>query len=247
MIIAVVNQKGGTGKTTTTVNLGKALAQKKKKILLLDMDPQGSMGYSLGITKPERTIADVFTEEAAIADVIVKREGMDVIPSDVSLADIELSLAEMKDRNSVLKSILEEVKGYDFILIDCPPSLSLLTVNALCAARRVLVPMQMEVLSLQGLDLISQTIEKISKVFNPELRILGIVPVMVDTRRKLTTEINEHIRENYDFFIFKSQIRANVRASEAPSFGESVITYAPKSNSALDYLALAKEFLSIVK
>lgn len=247
MIIAVVNQKGGTGKTTTTVNLGKALALKKKKVILLDMDPQGSMGYSLGIIQPERTIADVFAGDATIEETIIKKEGMDVIPSDVSLADIELSLAEVKERNSVLKSILEDVSGYDFVLIDCPPSLSLLTVNALCAAEKVLVPMQMEVLSLQGLDLISQTIEKISKVYNPELRILGIVPVMVDKRRKLTSEINDHIRDNYDFFIFKTQIRANVRASEAPSFGESVINYAPKSNSAVDYVSLAKEFLSIIK
>ncbi len=246
MTIAVVNQKGGTGKTTTTINLGKSLEQKGKRILLVDMDPQGSLGYSLGITDPKGTVSDLIYGEAPISDVLMTKEGMDIIPSDISLADLELSLVDADNREYRLKYILDELKGYDYIFIDCPPSLSLLTVNALTTSDYVLIPMLMEVLSLQGLDLITSTIEKIRGTLNANLSVLGILPVMVDRRRKLSTEIYEHIQENYDFHMFESQIRPNVRASEAPSFGQSVITYSPGSNSASDYIGLSDEFLKIV-
>lgn len=244
--IAIVNQKGGTGKTTTTVSLGCALVREGKRVLLVDMDAQGNLGYCLGITEPEKTIADVFTGDATLAEVKVEREGADVIPSDVSLADIELSLADTQDRHAVLRSLLENETTYEYILIDCPPSLSLLTVNALHAANLVVVPMQMEVLALQGLELISKTIGKVKNAYNPQLKILGILPVMVDTRRKLSQEVLEHIRTNYDILVFDTPIRANVRASEAPSFGQSVITYAPSSNSAQDYRAFARKLITLV-
>lgn len=246
-IYAIINQKGGTGKTTTAVNLGSALARKKKKVLLVDLDPQGNLSYWLGCGTLEISVAEWMLGEATLDDVVLEREGMDVAPSDMSLADLEINIAAMDDREHLLSTALEQAEGYDYILIDCPPSLSLLTVNALTAADLVVIPLLMEVLSLQGLEQIINTIEKISEVLNENLRIQGLLPVMVDSRRKLSKEVREVIAENYDVNIFKSNIRNNVRASEAPSFGESVISYAPKSNSALDYMAFAKEVMTLNK
>lgn len=246
-VVAIVNQKGGTGKTTTTLNLGSALAKKKKRILLLDMDAQGNLGYSLGVTDFEQSLADVFLGDIQLSEVIARRENMDIAPSGIGLADVELSLSDAENRSDYLKDILSEVSGYDYVLIDCPPSLSLLTVNALNAADQVVVPMQMEVLSLQGLDLITETVRKVKQSLNPDLEILGILPVMVDKRRKLSAEVHEHISQNYEVRIFQSVIRNNVKASEAPSFGSSVIEYAPTSNSARDYMTFANEFLKLNK
>ncbi|MEQ8471617.1 MAG: ParA family protein [Marinoscillum sp.] len=246
MIIAIVNQKGGTAKTTTTVNLGKALALRGKRVLLVDADPQGSLSYSLGVIQPEKTIADLLYNDAPFEEVMVSKEGMDIIPSDVSLADAELVLVDSENRETHLRELLAPISQYDVILIDCPPSLSLLTVNALTAADKVIVPMLMEVLSLQGLDLISETIDKIGNTLNEGLEVLGILPVMVDTRRKLSYEVFDHISQNYDFRIFETRIRPNVRASEAPSFGQSVVSYAPDSNSAKDYVELGDELLKLI-
>ena len=244
-VISVVNQKGGTGKTTTSINLGSALAQKGKKVLLVDMDSQGNLGYSLGIDT-DQSICDVFNGELSIEDVMQEAEKMDVVSSDMRLVDIELSLIDMDDRHSVLNSHLSKLsKKYDYVLIDCPPSLSILAVNALYASDLVIIPMLMEVLSLQGLDQIIQTIEKINTTYKKKLEVLGVLPVMVDKRRKLSEEVKEYIQENYDLRIFESMIRNNVKASEAPSFGQSVVAYSSSSNSAKDYLAFAKEVLSL--
>ncbi|WP_420583012.1 ParA family protein [Reichenbachiella sp.] len=242
-IIAIVNQKGGTGKTTTTVNLGCALAKKGKKVLLVDLDAQGNLSYSLGILEIEKSIGQVIMGEADFKDVLVSAEGLDVAPAEIDLADVEINIAGELARESILKNILANTKGYDYILIDCPPSLSLLTINALNTAKWVIVPLQMEVLSLQGLDQIISTINQIKEVLNEDLEILGLLPVMVDSRRKLSREIYEHIEENYNFKIFNSRIRTNVRASEAPSFGKSLISYAPTSNGAKDYMDFANEIL----
>lgn len=247
MIVAIVNQKGGTGKTTTTVNLGSALAQKGKRILLIDLDAQGNLSYSLGIVGFKHSMAEALLGEVKFEDILESREGMDIAPSGIGLADAELSLSEAENREGFLKDILSNISGYDYILIDCPPSLSILTVNALNAADKVIVPMQMEVLSLQGLDLISETISKVRQVLNPSLEIMGILPVMVDKRRKLSTEVHDHLNQNYEIKVFDSKIRNNVKASEAPSFGVSVISYAPTSNSARDYMNFAKEFLMLNK
>lgn len=242
-IIAIVNQKGGTGKTTTTVNLGCAIAKKGKKVLLVDLDAQGNLSYSLGILEIEKSIGQVLLGELDFREILISREGLDVAPAEIDLADVEINIAGELARESILKKILAKETEYDYILIDCPPSLSLLTINALNAASRVIVPLQMEVLSLQGLDQIISTINQIKEVLNENLEIMGLLPVMVDSRRKLSREIYEHIEENYSFKIFKSRIRTNVRASEAPSFGESLISYSPNSNGAKDYMAFANEIL----
>lgn len=246
MIIGVINQKGGTGKTTTTINLGAALVEKRKRVLLIDLDPQGSLSYSLGIVDFEQSLAEVFEGQVELSDVLQEAEGLSVAPCGIGLADTELSLSDAEDREFYLKNILEDVEAsFDYILIDCPPSLSILTVNALTASQLVIIPMQMEVLSLQGLDLVSDTIDKIRSTVNEGLEVAGILPVMVDKRRKLTQEIYDHINEHFEFRIFETMIRSNVKASEAPSFGQSVVNYEPQSNSAKDYKNFAKAFIKL--
>ena len=244
-VIAIINQKGGTGKTTTTINLGSALAKEWKKVLVIDLDPQGNLGYSLGVLESEYSMADVLLGEKKLQDILVSAEGMALAPSNNHLVDAELTLATTSEREHVLRGILKEERGYDFVLIDCPPSLSILTLNALLAADEVIIPMQMEVLSLQGLDQIVNTINKVKSAFSKKLKIAGILPVMVDSRRKLSHEVHDYISENYSIPIFESYIRANVKASEAPSFGKSVIAYKPKSSSAIDYKNFASEFLKL--
>ena len=245
-IISVVNQKGGTGKTTTSINLGSALTQLNKTVLLVDMDSQGNLGYSLGLDDGQ-TISDVLQDDVDINSVIQEREGMEIIPSDIRLVDIELSIADLDNREAILHELLTKLtKSYDYVLIDCPPSLSILSLNSLFASDFVIIPMLMEVLSLQGLDQIIQTIDKIKNGYEVDLSILGVLPVMVDKRRKLTEEVREHIKENYDVKIFDSMIRSNVKASESPSFGQSVVAYSPNSNSAKDYISFANEIDSLI-
>ena len=244
-IISIVNQKGGTGKTTTSMNLGSALAKLGKRVLVIDMDSQGNLGYSLGLDSGQ-TISDVFEGNASMKDIIQEREGMHIAPSDMRLVDIELSLIDLDDRHETLSAKIGTLsKSYDYILIDCPPSLSILAVNSLYASDRVIIPMLMEVLSLQGLDQIIQTIEKINTSYDKRLKVMGILPVMVDKRRKLSEEVRDYINENYEVKIFSSMIRNNVKASEAPSFGQSVIEYSPSSNSARDYMAFAEEIVKL--
>lgn len=244
-IISVINQKGGTGKTTTAINLGCAFVRRAKNVLLVDLDTQGNLSYSLGINEFEKSMADVLLGDSKLEDILVEREGLKVAPADNQLADAELSLARTGGQEKALAEVLTNLKGYDFVLIDCPPSLSTLTINALLASDRVIIPMQMEVLSLQGLDQIIQTIDKVKSTFSKELDVEGVLPVMVDSRRKLSQEVKEHIQENYELRIFDSMIRNNVKASEAPSFGKSVIAYKPTSNSAVDYMHFADEILDL--
>ncbi|MFD2244685.1 ParA family protein [Pontibacter ruber] len=242
-VVAVINQKGGTGKTTTTINLGSALSKLGKKVLLLDLDPQSNLSYSLAVSGTDATLADVFLGSKKLQDILVEKDGLWIAPGSNDLVDIEISLVSQPDRENFLKTILSELKGYDYVLIDCPPSLSVLTLNALTAAQEVLVPLQMEVLTLQGLDQIMNTVQKVKKAFNPKLKIKGIVVVMFDIRRKLSLEVLEYLRENLKEKIFSSHIRLNVKLAEAPSFGKSVIDYDGSSNGAKDYKALAEEFV----
>lgn len=243
-IVSVINQKGGTGKTTTTINLGSALSKSGKKILLIDLDPQANLSYSLGITEPANTLADVFAGVKTLKQILVHQNNLSVAPGSNELVDIEISLVNQEKREHFLKNILAGAKGYDYILIDCPPSLSLLTVNALAASDEVLIPLQMEVLTLQGLNQILATVEQIRAAFNPKLKVKGIVVVMYDKRRKLSTEIQEYLQENIAEKVFDARIRLNVKLAEAPSFGKSILDYDASSNGAKDYLALANEFLN---
>lgn len=245
MTVAIINQKGGTGKTTTTINLGAALSERGKSVLLLDLDPQGNLSYALGVTDYALSLTDCFEGKATLEEILMVSEELSIAPGDIGLADIEISLVDADNREYFLRDLLQAHQAYDYVLIDCPPSLSLLTVNALSCSQLMIIPMQMEVLSLQGLDLVTETIDKVQHSFNPSLEVAGILPVMVDKRRKLSTEIHEYIQENFEFRVFDSKIRPNVKASEAPSFGQSVIKYAPNSNSATDYRNFASEFLNL--
>jgi chromosome partitioning protein len=243
-IISVVNQKGGTGKTTTTMNLGSALAQLGKKILLVDLDPQANLTYSMGMADSASTISDVITGKMRLASVVKRGEKLDVVPGSADMADIEISLVQQKKREHFLKDVLKDARNqYDYIFIDSPPSLSLLTLNSLTAATGVLIPMQLEVLTIQGLTQILSTVEKVRSTLNPGLMVKGILLVMYDKRRKLTEELQNLLSENVNDHIYKTMIRLNVKIAEAPSFGQSVITYDPASHGATDYMSLAKEFI----
>ncbi|MBC5991855.1 ParA family protein [Pontibacter cellulosilyticus] len=244
-VVAVINQKGGTGKTTTTINLGSALQKLGKKVLLVDLDPQSNLSYSLAVPAANGTLADVFLGTKKIKEILVEKDGLWVAPGSNDLVDIEISLVGEAQRETFLKSILSEAKGFDYVLVDCPPSLSVLTLNALTAANEVLIPLQMEVLTLQGLDQITKTVERVKKAFNSKLKIKGIVVVMFDMRRKLSLEVLQYLKENVEERIFNSQIRLNVKLAEAPSFGKSILDYDASSNGAKDYKALAEEFLAV--
>ena len=241
--IALINQKGGTGKTTTAINLGGALAAKGKKVLLIDFDPQANLTYSFGIKPEKGSITEFLQGKQALQTLLTNKEGLDILPSSPALADFEVSIVNKIGRENLLKDRLNGVKGYDYVFVDCPPSLSILTVNALNATNEVLIPLQMEILSLQGLSLLLGTIQEVKQVLNKKLKVRGIVASMYDSRRKLSREVMEEIEKNIKEKIFKTVIRECVRIAEAPSFAKSVLTYAPASNGAKDYMDLAKEFL----
>ena len=241
--IALINQKGGTGKTTTAINLGGALAAKGKKVLLIDFDPQANLTYSFGIQPEKGSITEFLQGKQTLQTLLTNKERLSILPSSPTLADFEVSIVNKIGRENLLKDRLSGVKGYDYIFVDCPPSLSILTVNALNATNEVLIPLQMEILSLQGLSLLLGTIQEVKQVLNKKLKVRGIVASMYDSRRKLTREVMEEIEKNIKEKVFKTVIRECVRIAEAPSFAKSVLTYAPSSNGAKDYMDLAKEFL----
>lgn len=244
-ILSIINQKGGTGKTTTTINLGVALAKEGKNVLLIDLDPQGHLSFSLGVHTHSYSLVDLLTEEASFQEVSVKKQhGLTIIPSNHSLTNIELQLVNTENREQQLWNCIKPyVYDYDYILIDCPPSLSLLTLNALVFTEKVIVPMQMEVLSVYGLEQIITTINKIQQTLNSSLELYGVLPIMVDYRKNITKEILEHIKEEYQVPIFQTGIRNSVKVSEAPSFGQSVLDYAPECTSSKDYIKVAQEVL----
>lgn len=243
-IITIINQKGGTGKTTITMNLGVALALMGKKILLIDFDPQANLTYSFGIRNPKNTIVEVLQGKQTIQTILVKKEGLDIAPSSSLLADLEVSIINKIGREQLLQDRLKGLKEYDYVFIDSPPSLSILTINALTTAGEVLIPLQMEILSLQGLTQLLKTIDEVKNILNKKLRITGIVVSMYDGRRRLSSEILNEIKNNLKEKIFNSLIRICVKIAEAPSFAKSVLSYAPSSEGAIDYKNLAKEFLN---
>lgn len=247
-IIAIVNQKGGVGKTTTTVNLATALAAIGKKILMLDLDPQGnaSSGFGIAIANRKNNIYQVLCDSITIDKAIIKTNipGLDVISSTVNLSGAEIELSHAEGREFKLKNKLNQIASrYDYILIDCPPSLSLLTLNALVAANSVLIPMQCEFYALEGLSHLIQTIEKIKKHLNPSLKIDGIVLTMYDIRNKLTQLVEADVREYLSDKVYSTVIPRNVKISEAPSHGLPAIIYDFRCSGSVAYIKLAKELL----
>ena len=248
MIIAIVNKKGGTGKTTSTVNIAKALSLKGKKVLLLDLDPQANLSYCYGISTEGCILGEVLLEQKVEKDDIFEADGVDVIPSTNELIDYEFEFIKQGYPFTLFKDTMATVKDkYDYILVDCPPAGSYLTVNALIGSDAVLIPMQMDVLSLQGLKQILKTVEELKNEYNPNLQVLGVLPVLVDERRQLTNEILHLVNNDFGVHVFNNYIRQNVKAAEAPSFRQSVIEYAPKSTSAQDYLNVTKEILKLLE
>lgn len=251
-IVAIANQKGGVAKTTTAINLAAALAETGKKVLLIDMDPQGNASTGLGVSLDQRsaTVYDLLIGEATPAEVIVKTstEGVDVLPSTTELSSSDVQLFNLNKRSFLLRDAVRHPElitmGYEFILIDCPPSLNLLTVNALVAAHSVLVPLQSEFFALEGLSQLMLTIREIRQTANPELRVEGILLTMHDQRNNLSQQVEKDARETLGALVFDTVIPRNVRLSEAPSFALPALSYDPESKGSHAYRALAKEFLA---
>lgn len=247
-VIAVANQKGGVGKTTTAINLSACLAEKGKKVLTVDVDPQGNTSSGLGIDKNNisNTIYQLIIGECSIEDCIIKNvfENLSLIPSNVELAGAEIELIGLEDKEYILKKCIDIVKdNYDFIIIDCPPSLNTLTVNAMTTADTVLVPIQCEYYALEGLTQLIHTINLVKKRLNPHLEIEGVVFTMFDARTNLSLQVVENVKSNLNQTIYKSIIPRNVRLAEAPSHGLPINIYDPKSAGAEGYRDLADEVI----
>lgn len=246
--IVIANQKGGVGKTTTAINLAACLAARGKKVLLVDIDPQGNAtsGFGIEADEDQKTTYDLFLGEARIEEVILKnaRENLDLIPSDINLAAAEVQLSDAEDKDFILKNELDKVrKNYDFVLIDCPPSLNLLTINSLVAGDTVLVPLQCEYYALEGLTQLTTTVGLISERLNPNLLIEGIVFTMFDGRTNLANQVVENVKENTDDAIYKCIIPRNVRLAEAPSYGMPITEYDPHSAGGRAYEQLTDQVL----
>lgn len=247
-VIVVANQKGGVGKTTTAVNLSAYLGDLKKKVLLIDSDPQGNATSGFGIDKDqtEYSLYDVYINEVNIKEAIIKTKykNMSVCPTNVNLAGAEIELVSVKNREYLLKKALKEIKDeYDYIIIDCPPSLGLLTLNSFAAADSVLIPIQCEYYALEGLGQLTNTISSLKKNINENLEIEGILLTMYDKRTNLSELVYNEVKKFFPEQVFKTVIPRNVRLSEAPSFGEPILSYDKLSKGAFAYRALAKEVI----
>ena len=248
-IIAVTNQKGGVGKTTTAINLSACLAEVGQHVLLVDFDPQGNATSGLGLEKEDvdHTVYDLLTEEGAFEDCCISdlQKNLDILPSDMNLAGAEIEFQEVEDKEKLLHSYLEPVRDqYDFIIIDCPPSLNILTINALTAADTVIVPIQCEYYALEGLGQVLRTIDLVKRKLNPDLELEGVVFTMYDARTNLSLEVVENVKSNLNRTIYKTIIPRNVRLAEAPSHGMSINQYDTRSTGAESYRMLAAEVMS---
>ena len=248
-VIAIANQKGGVGKTTTAINLSACLAEAGQRVLTVDFDPQGNATSGLGLEKGniDNTVYELLMGECQVGDCIMPsvQERLDVMPSDVDLSGAEIELLDMKDKENILKENLNLVKdNYDFIIIDCPPSLSLLTINALTAANTALIPIQCEYYALEGLNQVLKTVNLVQKKLNPELEVEGVVFTMYDSRTNLSLEVVENVKEHLNENIYKTIIPRNVRLAEAPSYGMPINMYDSRSTGAENYRLLAAEVIS---
>lgn len=250
-IIAIANQKGGVAKTTTAINLSACLAELGKQVLLIDLDPQGNATSGLGVAKHKltRCIYDVLINDVPIEQVILKTEqaNLKIVPARIELAGGEIELVSQFSREGKLKIALENIMGdYDFIFIDCPPSLGVLTLNALTAATDIIIPIQCEYYALEGLTLLMNTLERVRKYLNPKLNIMGALMTMFDARTNLAIQVVDEVKKYFPQKVFKTIISRNVRLSEAPSHGKAINTYDSRSRGAEVYRELAKEVLERV-
>lgn len=245
-IISIANQKGGVGKTTTTINLSSLLAAAEKRTLLVDIDPQSNSSSGLSVINQTPSVYEVLVGTRKIQEVIINTfmPFLDMLPSNINLVGAEIEMVDMENRETLLRDALAEVSDkYDYILIDCPPSLGLLTLNSLTASNSVLIPVQCEYFALEGLGQLLNTINIVKKHFNKDLAIEGVLLTMFDTRLRLSHQVAEEVRKYFGDKVYKTAIHRNVRISEAPSYGKPIILYDAISSGAQNYMALASEFL----